>query len=315
VYSNDGFVIAGRLIEVASGMAYEDYMLRHVFAPLGFVDARFTPEEKPGLLLATPHDYDQDGHPYPSFFPRNRASAAAGSQLILSAQDAARWLQAVLDGGRGEQGQVLSADSVAEMVRPMVTVPQGERSSNGADTFYGLGWMIGALDGMQTISHGGATITMGSQFIMIPQERLAVAVVANSVTDLTAIVAEGVARVMLGREPVRHFPRVDRSFEPNRALWPQLAGVYSPLRLQNTVTGPLPIEFDGQRLRAVTYPGDERRRPGDIWLYPVADLAFVLFGRGRTGGRASFTVDGDSISGTWQDVSVVKGSAAPRQTA
>ncbi|MDB5059930.1 MAG: putative penicillin-binding protein, partial [Chloroflexi bacterium] len=269
VYSNDGFVVAGRVIEVVSGMSYEDYMQRHVFAPLGLEDARFTPEEKHDLPLATPHDYDQDGHAYTSFFPRNRASAAAGSQLILSARDAARWLQAVLDGGRGEQGQVLSAASVAEMVRPMVKVPQGERGSDGSDTSYALGWMAGALDGITTVSHGGATITMGSQFIMVPQERLAVAVVANSVSDLTSIVAEGVTRLMLGREPVRHFPRVDRSFEPDRALWPQLAGTYTPLRLQNTVTGPLPIEFDGQRLRARTYPGDERRRPGDIWLYPV----------------------------------------------
>jgi hypothetical protein len=89
-------------------------------------------------------------------------------------------------------------------------------------------------------------------------------------------------------------------------MWSKLAGVYTPARPQSTVTGPLPIEFDGERLRARTYPGDSTRRPGDIWLYPVGDLEFVLFGRGRTGGRVRFTVEGDAVSGLWQGVPINK---------
>lgn len=308
VYANDGFVIAGRIIEVVSGMAYEDYMRRYVFAPLGLVDSTFEPTEKTGLELAAPHDYDRDGQPYVSFRARNRASAAAGSQLAMSARDAARWLSAMLDGGRAGETRLVSEAGFAELVRPQAPIVDAGRGLNGADLSYALGWMVSRPDGVLTISHGGATITMGSQFMFAPEQRLAVAVVANSVTDVTSIVADGVMRLFLGRTPQRSFPRFDPSFQPDETSWPRLTGTYRALVAQNKVTGPWPIVLDEGRLRVRTYPGDSRRRPGDIFLLPLADTRFVLFGRGRTGGVASFELDGDAVRGTWEDVPIVKES-------
>ena len=304
LYANDGYCIAGRIIEVLSGQRYEEYVRQNLLVPLGLKEAAFWPEERPGLQMATPHDYDHDGRPYPSFRARNRASAAAGSQLILNARDAGRWLQAMLDGGRVDGTRLLSEHGFAELIRPQAEIPPGERGDGEA--WYALGWMVRQLDGTTVISHGGATITMGSQFIVVPGERLAVAVVANSVSDVTAIVGEGVVALLQGRRPVRSFPRVDPSFQPETSLWPRLTGTYRALRPQNKVTGPWTIVLDGGRLRVRTYPGDSRRRPGDIFLLPLADTRFVLFGRGRTGGIAEFEVDGREVRGTWEGVPIVK---------
>jgi hypothetical protein len=149
---------------------------------------------------------------------------------------------------------------------------------------------------------------MGSQFIFAPEQRLAVAVVANSVSDVTSIVADGAMSLLLGHAPARSFPRLDLAFQPDRALWPRLTGTYRALIPQNKVTGPWTIVLDGDRLRVRTYPGDSRRRPGDIFLLPLADTRFVLFGRGRTGGIASFDADGENVRGTWEDVPIVKES-------
>jgi hypothetical protein len=192
------------------------------------------------------------------------------------------------------------------MLRPMVPLPREEWGAEGAAVSYALAWQVSTIGDIPAASHGGATITMGSQFIVVPSARIAVAVVANSVSDVTKLVANGVTRLLLGKAPLSHFPRVDRNYQADRALWPGLAGTYAPSRPQSTVTGPLPIEFDGERLRARTYPGDSTRRPGDIWLYPVGNLDFVLFGRGRTGGQARFTIDGDTVSGVWQGVPITK---------
>ncbi|MGI5119124.1 serine hydrolase domain-containing protein [Marinactinospora thermotolerans] len=38
-YSNYGYALAGHLVEAASGLSYEDYVARHVFAPLGMAQA------------------------------------------------------------------------------------------------------------------------------------------------------------------------------------------------------------------------------------------------------------------------------------
>jgi len=308
LYANDGFVIAGLIIQTLSGLPYEEYMRRYVLAPLGLTDTAFGRDDKPGLYVATPYDYDADGQPYPSFFAHNRASAAAGSQLIMSARDAGRWLRTMIDGGRLEEGRLLSGASYDEMVRPQAAIADRTRvqDMDANEAWYGLGWMIGRLHDTRTISHGGATITMGSQFILAPDERLGVAVVSNSVTDVSAIVGEGVLSLLLGREPRRSFPRIDPTARPDQARLRRLVGTYRPLFPQNKVTGPWTIALDGERLRVRTYPGDSRRRPGDIFLLPSDDTNFVLFGRGRTGGIARFEVDGDDVRGTWEGVPIEK---------
>jgi hypothetical protein len=147
---------------------------------------------------------------------------------------------------------------------------------------------------------------MGSQFIVAPEQRAAVAVVANSSSAATAIVAEGVLSLALGRQPARAFPAVDPSFVPDRTRWPDLEGTYEPQIAQNSVPGPLPIVYDGERLRATTYPGDAWRRPGDIFMRPVGDLRFVLSGRGRTGSTAIFTADMPAVRAIWMDVPLAK---------
>ncbi len=306
VYANDGYVIAGRIIEVLSGLPYEEYLRRNVLTPLGLRDSGFSPDEQPGMQVATPYDYDADGTPYPSFRARNHASAAAGSQLIMSARDAGRWLQAMLDGGRADGVPLVSPAGHAELLRPWAEVAPEGRGPGAAESRYALGWSVGPVDGVPAISHGGATITMGSRFILVPEQRLAVAVVANSVSEVTAIVGDGVMSLMLGRRPVRSFPRLDRSFEPDRTAWPRLAGTYHAAVPQNKVTGPWRLRYEDGRLWVRTYPGDERRRPGDIFLYAQADGQFVLFGRGRTGGLASFNFDGDTVRGTWEGVAISK---------
>lgn len=306
IYANDGFAIAGRIIEIVSGMTYEEYVQRHILDPLGVTESGFSTELPVGIDLATPHDYDVDGLPYASFFPHNRARAAGGSTLVMSAQDAGKWLQAILDHGRVGTRRLLSEASFAEMVRPQVSIPRNVRGAGGSDTWYALGWTVGNIDGVDTLSHGGSTITMGSQFIVAPDARLAVAVVANSSTTVSEIVADAALRLFTGGKPVRRFPVVDRSFVPDRTLWPRFAGTYVPRTLQNTVPGPLPIKYVDGHLFATSYPGDERRRPGNIYAFPLSDSDFVLFGRGRTGGLASFSALSDPVEAVWHGVPIVK---------
>lgn len=296
LYSNDGYSLAGRVIEIASGELYEQYMQAHIIEPLGLTDTAFSVGGVPGPGVATPYDYDAQGNPYPSFFARNRAAAAAGTQLTMSARDAGRWLQSLLRGGEIEGRRVLRPEDVGEMTRPMVDAPGGA---------YALGWSSAEVEGTQVLSHGGSTITMGSTFILIPECDLAIAVVANSGTEATATVAHGIADMLQGRSPRRRFPQIDRAYQPDRTLWPRLAGTYRATRATNSVPGPLPIVYEDM-LFARTYPGDDRRRPGNIYLFPTDKGEFVLFGRGRTGGIARFSTGSAQVTATWQGVTIVK---------
>jgi CubicO group peptidase (beta-lactamase class C family) len=304
LYANDGYVLAGRVIEVVSGDLYEDYMDAHLFKPLALSETSFLKGVKPDPNVATPYDYGADGQPFSSFFPHNRTANAAG-MLLMSAHDAARWLLALLGKGVLDEQRILSEASVAELLRPHAKLPPvaAARAESG---WYALGWTVGTLNGIRTVNHGGSAITMGSQFIMVPEAGLGVAVVANSVSEVIGIVCEGAMSLMCGRKPARRFPRIDPRIEPDRSLWPRLAGTYLPTAPQNAVTSLLPIEIDGPVLRARTFPGDESRRPGDIFLAPLGDTSFVLYGRGKTGGTAQFEIDGPTVRATFQGAPLVK---------
>lgn len=306
LYANDGYVLAGRIIEVVSGLQYDEYMAANLFEPLGMQNTRFPLHSTPDPEVATAYDYGPDGSAYSSFFPHNRGSNAAG-MLISSARDAGRWLQAVLRGGEVNGTRIISEKSLGEMMRPQAPIPAGPRASTTGSVTYGFGWMLSESDGMRVVSHGGSAITMGSHFLLVPEERLAIAVVTNSSSETTGVIVEGVMRLLTGREPARSFPRVDPSLLPDRSRWPRLAGAYRPLEPQNAVTSLLPIDVSDTGLRARTYPGDHRRRPGDIHLAPLDnDLGFVMYGRGKTGGLARFEIDGGTVRCTLQGTPLVK---------
>jgi len=203
VYANDGFSIAGRIVELITGASFEEYVTRNILGPLGVTESAFSTALPPGFDLATAHDYDGDGLPYTSFFPHNRAGAAAGSTLVMSARDAGRWLLAMLNGGRVGSHRLLSEESFAELVRPQVTIPSNIRGSSGDDTWYALGWTCGRVNGLAALSHGGSTITMGSHFIVAPEARTAVAVVSNSGTLVAETVAQAALSLFTGGTPAR----------------------------------------------------------------------------------------------------------------
>lgn len=49
-YSNDGYVVAGAMLEAATGQPWEELAREHVFAPLGLSSAGFGPPGEPGEL-------------------------------------------------------------------------------------------------------------------------------------------------------------------------------------------------------------------------------------------------------------------------
>src|SRR5688500_20270971 len=63
-YSNTGFVILGRVIEIVTGEDYYDYMQRNVFAPAGMKTASFPIYPRSGIAtvpMAYPYEVEFDG--------------------------------------------------------------------------------------------------------------------------------------------------------------------------------------------------------------------------------------------------------------
>lgn len=107
-YSNAGINTAARVLEVVSGMKYEDFMQQRLFAPLGMKDTTFWPNAEQVARLASSYrpnaaKTDLDAFPvsqliYPLTDRARRFPMPAGG-LFSTAQDTALFCRMMLRGG------------------------------------------------------------------------------------------------------------------------------------------------------------------------------------------------------------------------
>jgi len=154
-YSNAGINIAGRLIEVLSGIRYAEFLNTRLFKPLGMKDTTFWPSKAQLTRLAKPYkpnaaktDLEETTVTqlrYP-LDDRTRQPMPAGG-LFSTATDVARFCQMILNHGTYKGKRYLSEEAVKQMTNKQTgdAVPEG----------YGLGWSTGGGN----FGHGGAYAT------------------------------------------------------------------------------------------------------------------------------------------------------------
>jgi CubicO group peptidase (beta-lactamase class C family) len=154
-YSNAGINTAGRIIEVTSGMPYEEFLETRLLQPLGMKDTTFWPSEEQLRRLAKSYKPDRAGTgllettvtqlKYP-LSDRKRQPMPAGG-LFSTARDLGRFCQMILCGGVFEGKRYLSQAAVDEMTR--------KQTPASIKDGYGLGWATGG----GSFGHGGAYAT------------------------------------------------------------------------------------------------------------------------------------------------------------
>jgi CubicO group peptidase (beta-lactamase class C family) len=155
LYSNSGTNTVGRLIEVLSGMPYEDFMQERFFTPLGMKDTTFWPSEEQLSRLAKTYVATKDKTglregtidqlSYPLTDPKRRCMPAGG--LFSTARDVLQYCRMILSGGEYQGRRYLSQASIDQMTT----------KQTGAVTHeYGFCWNTEGGD----YRHGGAFKTM-----------------------------------------------------------------------------------------------------------------------------------------------------------
>jgi CubicO group peptidase (beta-lactamase class C family) len=195
-YSNRNYTTLGLIVQMVSGVSYEQYVKEHILAPLGMRNSfMFLPEaERHGL--ATGHQF-WFGRPFPGGgLAYNRATTPTG--LITSdARDMSRYMIAQLNEGRYEGAQILSSEGVAEMHR-------GAADTGRPNVSYAMGWIEGKLDGVPVVSHNGDTGDFHATIILVPKSKWGVVVLMNGSNDLRQgsldTPAQGVVAQLLGVE-------------------------------------------------------------------------------------------------------------------
>lgn len=112
--------VLGRVIEVLSGQALDDFLADRIFHPLGMTDTGFciTPEQGPRLAELYGETDDGGIAPTPGLPVRGRPRFLSGSGgLVSSAPDFHRFMEMLRRGGELDGTRLLSPGSVTLMTR------------------------------------------------------------------------------------------------------------------------------------------------------------------------------------------------------
>ena len=181
-YSNAAFAIAGRLIEVVSGISWFDAMEEWIYQPLGMKQAICRPAEVIRFRAALGHlpniDNPDQFHTcsgrYLSF-----GQSPAGTTPTMTAADLITFGRAHLEAGLSQTGERwLGEDSVLAMQTPTNAVPVTSKALTGAT---GLGWGISQHNqsGLKMVAHTGGTNGQCAILRLFPEHNACFVVLMN----------------------------------------------------------------------------------------------------------------------------------------
>jgi D-alanyl-D-alanine carboxypeptidase len=186
-YSNTNFVIAGLIVEKASGQPLLQFLQQKVFTPLNMKSVADIDKAKLG-------DTDPTGYLRYALGPLRPAPKEgsgwlfAAGELAMPAEDLAKWDIGIIDQ------KLMKPASYHDFETEVLL-------KNGLGTQYGLGVDIDSMFGHRSVSHTGEVSGFTSKNIVFPDDRVAVVVLTNQdAADAAGAIADGISPLLLASD-------------------------------------------------------------------------------------------------------------------
>jgi CubicO group peptidase (beta-lactamase class C family) len=164
-YSTYGYTVVGCVIEGASGEKYPQYMAEHVFRPAGMTH---TVVDDFSIVRHRAHGYekDKDTEVVRNAGLMDSSYKIPGGGFVSNASDLVRFADAVMSG---------------KLLRPATVQMMwtSQKTSDGKETRYGLGWGLADLDGIRIFAHTGGQQGTSTSLLAMPSRDYAAAVMIN----------------------------------------------------------------------------------------------------------------------------------------
>jgi len=212
-YSNHGYAALGQLVEDVSGQPFAEYMVQHVFEPLGMhnTDYRRTSRIRDKLAIG----YKVKRGRFRPVEDLEINTAGAGS-VYSNLDDMMLYLQALIGYGENKYGRVLKAETMQQMFAPQF-------SKHPSLVAMGLGFIIDPIGPHRAIMHNGGWYGFSSAMWFVPELRYGIIMFSNVLNDQLDTLCRQSIYTIQGSSPEQH--TIVPSQE-DRASWQELLGSY-----------------------------------------------------------------------------------------
>lgn len=158
-YSNPGYQVLGRLIEMASGQSLKDYLRSEIYEPLEMNHSWNHESDAPADRMGCVYPW-KDGRRVCRWKPEDGVDwpfVRGSGGMISTVRDYASFCQMFLNGGRYHGRRILTSDRVREATAPQTLASHSATELGTQAAFYGLGWSI---DRRGIFSHSGSDGTI-----------------------------------------------------------------------------------------------------------------------------------------------------------
>jgi CubicO group peptidase (beta-lactamase class C family) len=224
-YCNSGYVLAGRVLEVRTGIPFERAIQQLVLDPVGMLDSTFDVGDMITRRTAIGHNlvagrarvvrpWDDPGWSHPS--------VGLGTTL----DDLARFVSLHVNGAYGRDGaRVLEPETTALLHRPQTD-----------DGMIALPWFHAEIDGVRLLTMGGGMLGCGTYLAMAPDLGLGIVILTNAAGHaFDRRVAAWILREALGIEDA--VVPVELGFERLREFEGRYRGSYQELDVRADAGG------------------------------------------------------------------------------
>jgi CubicO group peptidase (beta-lactamase class C family) len=277
-YSNAPPVIAGYLVEKASGMRWADFTRTRIFEPLGMTSAHWTlaPEIADRMSKSYSGPNATIEEPYVDIVGK-----PAGS-LDITPSDLAKLALFLINRGSVNGKQLLKPESVARIETTTSTLG----SQHGLTAGYGLGNY--AMPGEKAVfrGHNGGIDGFGATYFYNAEHKAGAVLMVNSAQGGADTLQEAIMGYLERDWP----PAVVAELKPRAAEIEGLAGYYQTLTPRQAVLAPLEHIFSWTPVEvkngAIWINGTQRRAVGPL-LFQKQELAVpnVVFVETQDGPR------------------------------
>ncbi len=182
-YSNSGFYLLGMVIEAVSEQSYRDYLMAHLFGPLGLSGSSYCDERS--IIPHRAEGYQVvDGRILNDTYLSMDRPGAAGA-LCSTVLDLLVWNSAL------RNGRLVSASSYEQMTTPATL-------NDGSESAYGFGLRLAPLEGRARVFHTGGIDGFNTVLAYYPESGLDIVVLSNTNGPHPRRIADMIARWVHG---------------------------------------------------------------------------------------------------------------------